>query len=216
MPSAGASGRRTSWRPRPRRRLPGISAFSAISATGFVDRRQGTGHDLARRPARKTGNSFAPLQGPGKGFPTFPTFPPVIWPPTERVVRAADDARAAALDAPILMKVMPILVDEGRPTYATTLLRTVKWPRQKRQKIILAHRRRLPASHQHTTGGGVVTSPMMIMTPPSPYDGDTSPASLGRNDSAIRLRPNAPGSEACDALARPRAPRPCPRSSPAP
>jgi hypothetical protein len=34
-----------------------------------------------------------------------------------------------------------------------------------------------------------MTSPMMIMTPPSPYDGDTSPASLGRNDYAISTLP---------------------------
>jgi hypothetical protein len=108
MPRGSVLPRRTSRRPRLRCRLAVISAFSAISATGSVDRRQGPRHDLARRPAGKTGNSFAPLQGPGKGFPTFPTFPPDIWPPAERVVQAADDARAAALEAPMLMKVIPI------------------------------------------------------------------------------------------------------------
>jgi hypothetical protein len=32
----------------------------------------------------------------------------MVWPPTNCVVQAADDARAAALEAPMLMKVMPI------------------------------------------------------------------------------------------------------------
>jgi hypothetical protein len=111
MPRGNVLPRRTSRRPRLRGRLRGISAFSAISAAGFDDRRQGTRHDLARRPPGKTGNSCAPLWRPGKGFPTFPPFPPfppIIWPPTERVVQAADDAPAAALEAPMLMKVMPV------------------------------------------------------------------------------------------------------------
>src|SRR5260370_11975713 len=48
-------------------------------------------------------------------FPAFPPFPPAIWRPwtsrlpAECVVPAADDKRAVALEASMLMNIMPIL-----------------------------------------------------------------------------------------------------------
>jgi hypothetical protein len=192
MPSESASGRRRRRRPCLRDRLTGISA---ISATGFVDRRPGTRHDLARRPAGTTGNSFVPLLGLGKRFPTFPPFPPVILPPTERVVQAADEARAVALETPMLMKVMPIPCRRRSADIRHNIAQFCQAQSvETRRKGILAYRRggrilfRTPwvvvkvhalptrtipplrgfreGEGARVAGGGVMISTMKCMTPP--------------------------------------------------
>jgi hypothetical protein len=100
--------------------------------------------------------------------------------------READDVIACLVEAGALRPRPRVRTGHaGRPALrwdVNPLLLQLPPPCAKRgQRLAQGPNVRVPSSYE---GGGVMSINVRPMTPPSPYDGDTSPTSLGRNDEA--------------------------------